>query len=67
MTTRSLTEDIVLMANTGKIIGVNSNLLRASFEKPVVQNEVAFAVLENGTRLKSEVIRIRGSVAELQV
>ena len=55
------------MANTGKIIGVNSNLLRASFEKPVVQNEVAFAVLENGTRLKSEVIRIRGSVAELQV
>ncbi|GHV16572.1 V-type ATP synthase alpha chain [Fibrobacterales bacterium] len=51
----------------GKIIGVNSNLLRAKFEKPVVQNEVAFAVLENGTRLKSEVIRIRGSVAELQV
>jgi V/A-type H+-transporting ATPase subunit A len=55
------------MANTGKIIGVNSNLLRARFEKPVVQNEVAFAILESGTRLKSEVIRIRGSVAELQV
>ncbi|MDR0517262.1 MAG: V-type ATP synthase subunit A [Fibromonadaceae bacterium] len=55
------------MENTGKIIGVNSNLLRARFEKPVVQNEVAFAVLENGTRLKSEVIRVRGTVAELQV
>jgi V/A-type H+-transporting ATPase subunit A len=55
------------MANTGKIIGINSNLLRARFEKPVVQNEVAYAILENGTRLKSEVIRVRGSVAELQV
>jgi len=55
------------MANTGKIIGINSNLLRARFEMPVVQNEVAYAILENGTRLKSEVIRVRGSVAELQV
>jgi len=55
------------MANIGKIIGVNSNLLRVRFEQPVVQNEVAFALLENGTRLKSEVIRVRGSVAELQV
>ena len=55
------------MANIGKIIGVNSNLLRVRFEQPVVQNEVAFALLESGTRLKSEVIRVRGSVAELQV
>ena len=55
------------MANIGKIIGVNSNLLRVRFEQPVVQNEVAFALLENGTSLKSEVIRVRGSVAELQV
>ncbi|MCL2207722.1 MAG: V-type ATP synthase subunit A [Fibromonadales bacterium] len=55
------------MANIGKIIGVNSNLLRVRFEQPVVQNEVAFALLGNGTRLKSEVIRVRGSVAELQV
>jgi len=55
------------MANIGKIIGVNSNLLRVRFEQPVVQNEVAYALLESGTRLKSEVIRVRGSVAELQV
>jgi V/A-type H+-transporting ATPase subunit A len=55
------------MANIGKIIGINSNLLRVRFEQPVVQNEVAFALLENGTRLKSEVIRVRGEVAELQV
>lgn len=55
------------MANIGKIVGVNSNLLRAHFEQSVVQNEVAYAILENGTRLKSEVIRVRGAVAELQV
>jgi V/A-type H+-transporting ATPase subunit A len=55
------------MANIGKIIGVNSNLLRVRFEQPVVQNEVAFALLGNGSRLKSEVIRVRGTVAELQV
>jgi len=54
-------------ANIGKIVGVNGNLLRAAFEKPVVQNEVAYATLGDGTRLKSEVIRVRGRIAELQV
>ena len=54
-------------ANIGKIIGVNGNLIRAAFEQPVVQNEVAYASLSDGTRLKCEVIRVRGQVAELQV
>lgn len=54
-------------ANIGKIVGVNGNLLRAAFEQPVVQNEVAYATLGDGTRLKAEVIRIRGKIAELQV
>lgn len=52
--------------NTGKIVGVSGNLLTVEFEKPVVQNEVAYAVLGNA-RLKAEVIRIRGHYAELQV
>jgi V/A-type H+-transporting ATPase subunit A len=52
--------------NIGKIVGINGNLLTAEFEKPVIQNEVAYALLD-GTRLKSEVIRIRGRYAELQV
>jgi V/A-type H+-transporting ATPase subunit A len=52
--------------NIGKIVGINGNLLTVEFEKPVIQNEVAYALL-NGTRLKSEVIRIRGRYAELQV
>ncbi len=56
-----------MSANIGKIVGVNGNLLTVEFEKPVVQNEVAYAVLGDTLRLKSEVIRIRGRYAELQV
>jgi V/A-type H+-transporting ATPase subunit A len=50
----------------GKIIGVNGNLLRVKFDTPVTQNEVAYAVAGQ-TRLKAEVIRVRGNVADLQV
>ena len=50
----------------GKIKGINGNLLRVEFGSPVVQNEVAYARTGN-LRLKAEVIRIRGNIAELQV
>ncbi|HIE11280.1 MAG TPA: V-type ATP synthase subunit A, partial [Kiritimatiellae bacterium] len=52
--------------NVGKIVGINGNLLTVEFELPVRQNEVAYAILDD-LRLKSEVIRIRGRYAELQV
>ena len=52
--------------NLGKIVGVNGNLLTVEFENPVIQNEVGFAKLGD-IQLKAEVIRIRGSRAELQV
>jgi V/A-type H+-transporting ATPase subunit A len=52
--------------NNGRIIGVSGNLLTVEFNKSVVQNEVAY-VLTGSRRLKSEVIRIRGSYADLQV
>jgi V/A-type H+-transporting ATPase subunit A len=52
--------------NIGKVVGVNGNLLTVQFDKPVVQNEVAYALLGE-TRLKSEVIRVRGNQAEMQV
>jgi len=52
--------------NVGKVVGVNGNLLTVSFEKPVVQNEVAYALLGD-LRLKSEVIRVSGNLAEMQV
>jgi len=52
--------------NIGKVIGVNANLLTVQFDKPVMQNEVAFAKVGD-IPLKSEVIRVRGRYAELQV
>ena len=50
----------------GRIVGVNGNLLTVEFETAVTQNEVAYAVLGD-LRLKSEVIRVRGQRADLQV
>ncbi len=55
------------MASIGKITGVNGNLIRVAFVGAVAQNEVAYAKLPSGIKLKSEVIRIRGDYAELQV
>jgi len=52
--------------NIGKIVGVSGNLLMVEFEKPVSQNEVAYALLGD-LRLKAEVIRVRSRYAELQV
>jgi V/A-type H+-transporting ATPase subunit A len=55
-----------MSANTGRIVGIISNLLTVEFDGAVVQNEVAYAKL-GAVRLKSEVIRVRGRYAELQV
>jgi V/A-type H+/Na+-transporting ATPase subunit A len=55
-----------MSSNVGRIVGVNGNLLTVEFDQPVIQNEVAFA-LKDDLRLKSEVIRIRGRYADLQV
>ena len=54
--------------NIGKIIGVNGNLLKVEFNMPVILNEVAYACVGDGDlKLKAEVIRVRGTTAELQV
>jgi len=50
----------------GRIAGINGNMVIVEFDDYVVQNEVAF-VLHKDERLKSEVIRVRGNNAELQV
>ncbi len=50
----------------GYVSGVNGNMVSVMFEDRVVQNEVAF-VHQGKNRLKSEVIRVRGKRAELQV
>lgn len=50
----------------GRIVGVNGNLLTVEFDTSVTQNEVAYAVVGD-SRLKCEVIRVRGSRADLQI
>ncbi len=52
--------------NVGKIVGINGNLITVQFDQPVTQSEVGYARMGD-IRLKSEVIRIRGANAELQV
>jgi len=51
----------------GKVTGVNSNMVSVAFDERVTQNEVAYVITEDGSRLKSEVIRVRGREADLQV
>jgi len=50
----------------GIIRGINGNLLTVEFDGNVRQNEVGYA-LRDGERLKSEIIRIQGNRAFLQV
>jgi len=50
----------------GRIIKINGNMVTAEFDAFAVQNEVAY-IIHGQQRLKSEVIRIRGNRAELQV
>jgi V/A-type H+-transporting ATPase subunit A len=59
------------MSTTGKIVGVNGNMITVAFEGAVAQNEVGYACLaaEDGSaqRLMSEIVRIRGRLADMQV
>ncbi len=49
-----------------KVIAVNGNMITVEYTRRVMQNEVAY-VHVGDSRLKSEVIRIRGNRADLQV
>ncbi|HUX13779.1 MAG TPA: V-type ATP synthase subunit A [Spirochaetia bacterium] len=50
----------------GKVVGVNGNMVTVQTDGNVSMNEVGYVVLGE-KRLKSEVIRIRGDNAEMQV
>ena len=52
--------------NKGRVVSVNGNLVSVQFEGNVSMNEICFVKVE-GTKLKSEVIRIRGDIAQIQV
>ena len=56
----------------GKVVGVNGNMVSVEFDGTVSMNEVAYVKVaatdgSADSSLKSEVIRIRGNVAQLQV
>ncbi len=50
----------------GRVAGINGNMVSVEFDGNVSMNEVCY-VVTGGTRLKSEVIRIRGNMAQIQV
>ena len=52
--------------NTGKVVSINGNLVSVEFDGDVSMNEICFVKVAD-TALKSEVIRIRGNIAQVQV
>jgi V/A-type H+-transporting ATPase subunit A len=50
----------------GRITKVSGNMVTVGFDSPVMQNEVAY-ILHAEERLKAEIIRVRGNLAEMQV
>ena len=52
--------------NIGRVVGVNGNMVSVQFEGNVSMNEICYVKVGN-TSLKSEVIRIRGTIAQVQV
>lgn len=52
--------------NKGKVVSINGNLVSVEFDGNVSMNEICY-VYVGETALKSEVIRIKGNVAQVQV
>ena len=52
--------------NKGKVASINGNLVSVEFDGNVSMNEICFVKVGDAA-LKSEVIRIRGNVAQIQV
>jgi len=55
-----------MIKNTGKVVSINGNLVSVEFDGNVSMNEICYVKVDN-TVLKSEVIRIKGNVAQIQV
>ena len=51
---------------TGKITGVNGNMITVAFDGPVAQNEVGYAKLGD-KRLMAEIVRVRNGKCDMQV
>jgi V/A-type H+-transporting ATPase subunit A len=55
------------MSFMGKVVAAYGNMVTASFEGSVRQNELAYIHMADGGKLKSEVIRVRGDLCNVQV
>ena len=55
-----------MIGTKGTVVAVNGNMVSARFDGAVSMNEVGYVKVAD-KRLKSEVIRIRGDVSQLQV
>lgn len=53
-------------SSVGRVVAVSGPLVTVAFDGAVRQNEVVFACID-GLRLKAELIRVRGTYADLQV
>jgi len=54
------------MTTTGKIVGVNGNMITVAFDGAVAQNEVGYALCGD-KRLMAEIVRVRGTRCDMQV
>ncbi len=54
------------MKKINRVIGVSGNMVSVEFSGDIAMNEVCY-IITGGKRLKSEVIRIKGNVADAQV
>ena len=54
------------MTTTGKIVAVNGNMTSVAFDGTVAQNEVGYIILGD-KRLMAEIVRVRGTVCDMQV
>lgn len=52
--------------NKGKVVSINGNLVSVEFDGNVSMNEICY-VFVGDTALKSEIIRIKGNIAQVQV
>ena len=52
--------------NIGKVVSVNGNLVSVKFDGDVSMNEICYVKVDD-VKLKSEVIRIKGDIAQIQV
>ncbi|MCQ2603656.1 MAG: V-type ATP synthase subunit A [Spirochaetia bacterium] len=62
--------DIVEKKSSGKVVGVNGNMITIEVTGNVLMNEIGYVVIntaEGVKKLKAEVIRIKGKYADMQV